>query len=302
MKIRYEGWAAFVEDFYAPDATDEEIQIIGNLLSDCTVVTIRGQQKMTALDDHVFSGRFGRHDLFDEVKRKYRGFYDSIMTSYPEAPSIARVTGAKNDEGMPGLHGHDGDLDWHCNKPHMKNRVSIAYLRSIHGSVGSRTSWINSKLAYDDLSDEWKERIKDVKLLTMSSFYNYSKIYDEFKLDDAYAADMGYFPSMVETNPRGNKTIHFPFLQMKGLDNVKDAEEEREIMDYIKAHMMQEKYMFHLDWQDGDINLADQWSGIHKRWAFAGMEGRLLHRIGHDYDNIKFVDNYLDGVEVIRES
>jgi alpha-ketoglutarate-dependent taurine dioxygenase len=54
------------------------------------------------------------------------------------------------------------------------------------------------------------------------------------------------------------------------------------------AHLLNEKYAYHHDWEDGDIVMADQMSGMHKRWAFELMHERLLHRIGFNYDKIKF--------------
>jgi alpha-ketoglutarate-dependent taurine dioxygenase len=289
VKIVMKNWVGYIEDFSVNDVTDEEIQIIGNLIADATVVVIPGVKNLTPLEEHNFTSRFGKHDLFDEVKNKYPKFYDSIMTDYPEAPSIARVTGALNDEGLPGLHGGAGDLDWHCNKPHMPQRMPIVYLRSIKGSVGSRTSWINGVLAYNDLPEEWKQRLEGITLRTTSSYGNYSEIGEVFGLQETISdVAFGYKPPMISINSKGHKAIYFPFLQMRGLIGVKDKAEEDEILQYVQKHMMQEKYMFHHDWQDGDINFSDQWSGIHKRWAFAGMKTRLLHRIVFTYDNIRF--------------
>lgn len=283
------NWVAEVTDFSITTATDDEIQTIGNLIADATVVVIPRILDVTPLDEHVFTGRFGEHDLFNEVKAKYPKFYESIMSDYPEAPSIARVTGAPNDEGLPGLHGHDGDLDWHCNKPHMPNRMDVAYLRTVKGSVGSRTSWINGIMAYNDLSDEWKDKIKDITLRTTSSYGNYSEIGDVFGLTETVSEDFNYKPPLVSTNAKGHKSIHFPYLQMRGLVGVKNQQEEDNIIAYIKNHMLQDKYVYHHDWQDGDIVLSDQWSGIHKRWAFTGMKTRLLHRIVHTYSKIRFM-------------
>jgi len=39
---------------------------------------------------------------------------------------------------------------------------------------------------------------------------------------------------------------------------------------------------------DCDIVMADQWSGMYKRWAFELMHKRLLHCIGFNYNKIKF--------------
>ena len=82
--------------------------------------------------------------------------------------------------------------------------------------------------------------------------------------------------------------MFFPWNQILGFREMDDPVEYAEIKDSLMKHMLQEKYTYHHDWEDGDIVMADQWSGMHKRWAFELMHERLLHRIGFDYDKIKF--------------
>jgi alpha-ketoglutarate-dependent taurine dioxygenase len=63
---------------------------------------------------------------------------------------------------------------------------------------------------------------------------------------------------------------------------------EEQSRDFIKPlidHVLQEKYLYHHDWQDGDVVIAEQWLGIHKRWRFEGMSNRILHRITFDFNN-----------------
>jgi hypothetical protein len=43
-------------------------------------------------------------------------------------------------------------------------------------------------------------------------------------------------------------------------------------------HILKEQYLYHHDWQDGDLVISEQWLGIHKRWPFEKMNQRLLHR------------------------
>lgn len=298
MKIEIRGWVAYVTDIDLLKATDEEINILGNLLAEQTVILVKDQAHMKPIDDHEFTGRFGRHDLFLEVKNNFPEFYNAIQV-YPDAPSISRVTGKKNEKGQPGLHGHDHDLDWHCNKPHQLGRVSIAYLRAVEGAVGSRTSYINGVMAYNDLSEEWKARLEPLQIKTSSHYDSYSTIGEVFGLPEGMTSfTPETYPKLVQTNAKGNKAILFPIYQMDGLLNCQSEEEEQEIMEFLKEHYFQEKYIGHIDWEIGDVNLADQNSGIHKRWAFDNMEGRLMHRIGHDYDKIEFRDDYLTGIEV----
>ena len=97
-----------------------------------------------------------------------------------------------------------------------------------------------------------------------------------------------YQPCVHQTNRSGHDTLFFPWNQILGFREMDDPVEYAEIKDSLMKHMLQEKYTYHHDWEDGDIVMADQWSGMHKRWAFELMHERLLHRIGFDYDKIKF--------------
>jgi taurine dioxygenase len=62
--------------------------------------------------------------------------------------------------------------------------------------------------------------------------------------------------------------------------------EYKYIMKTLTHHVLEDKYRYDHEWEDGDIVISDQWLSIHKRWAFQGMEERLLHRIASDYKNV----------------
>ena len=55
----------------------------------------------------------------------------------------------------------------------------------------------------------------------------------------------------------------------------------------LQKHILQEKYMYHHEWDDGDVIIHEQWLGLHKRWEFDGMPTRVLHRLTYDFANIK---------------
>lgn len=61
-------------------------------------------------------------------------------------------------------------------------------------------------------------------------------------------------------------------------------DEWEKIYSDLKNHVLQEKYMYHHDWKDGDLVISEQWLSIHKRWFFPRMNTRLLHRIAFNYD------------------
>ena len=90
-------------------------------------------------------------------------FYDALLVKDGHR-KINRVTGELDEHGRPGLFGHVTELEWHCNRVSDPDRKPIVWLYGEKGTVGSRTSWLNHILTYNDLPQEKKDQFKDIKL------------------------------------------------------------------------------------------------------------------------------------------
>ena len=177
-----------------------------------------------------------------------------------ELPGIVHVT-----EG--GLFGHKEVLDWHANKPSDPNRCSIVWIYAVKGSEGSVTSWIDNKKAYEDLSDEYKEWCNKIKFTCGFKKGGYT---DDPTFHEHHNKDNVH--NLVYTNEYGQKGLFFPFYQI--MDGV-----PKTLYDYLKNHILQDKYRYDHHWKDGDLVVSEQWLTIHKRHAFEKMNERLMHRI-----------------------
>jgi alpha-ketoglutarate-dependent taurine dioxygenase len=281
--IHDNNWTVILDDFDIAKASQDDINQIGCLLATNTLVVIKNQSHLTVKDQVRIAQMFGNvEDL------KHHGdippFKNFIL---PESDGkIARVTGELDEHGEPGLFGHVSDLDWHCNQPGMPTRMPLVWLFGVKGTAGSRTSWTNNILAYQDLDQAWKEKINDLKMICGWKKDTYSE-YDFGKAKNDITEDFNfhYNPSLVHTNVGGQTGLFFPFLQFRNFVGLSE-EESLEIVKPLSNHVLQEKYIYHHDWQDGDIVISEQWLGIHKRWKFDGMPNRLLHRICFDFANI----------------
>jgi alpha-ketoglutarate-dependent taurine dioxygenase len=150
-------------------------------------------------------------------------------------------------------------------------------LYGVKGTKGSRTTWNNNILSYNELDEERRKPLENLKLIMA----NWCK--EEMDLgEDAPDTIDAYNPSLVMTNIAGKKGFFFSFLQISGFVGLSD-EESKNIIDWLTEHTTQDKYCYHHDWDDGDIVIAEQWLGIHKRWPFAEIEKRTLHRIAFDF-------------------
>ena len=193
---------------------------------------------------------------------------------------ILRVTGEKNAECEPGLFGHVSALDWHANQCSNKNRDPLIWLYGVKGTKGSRTSWINMIKAYEDLSEEDKEYIDDFQIYCG---YEPGK-YSPSTFFHTHVNKENLF-NLVMENKEGQKGLYFPFFQTYGIAGISEIEYNY-IWQLLYDHVLDEKYTYHHDWDDGDVVISEQWLSVHKRWRFEEMQSRVLHRIAFNYDKI----------------
>ena len=266
-RIHENGWTVIIDDFDLREATQEHINEISRLLATNTLVVARNQK--LSLDDEVRLAKMFKtpRQFYPETNPDDEGFANCIVPNSEEM--VIRVTGAKNEEGHVGFAGDDDELVWHCNDPVRKERHPLVWLYGVHGTAGSRTTWNNNIFSYNDLPQETKDAIKDIKLVVKHTYSN----------DDEVDR---HYPDLVHTNLAGKTGLFFPFLQIRKFVGM-SKEESRAIMEPLIAHTTREQYLYHHDWRDGDLTIGEQWLGIHKRWAFPGMKDRLLHRIVFDF-------------------
>ena len=91
-----------------------------------------------------------------------------------------------------------------------------------------------------------------------------------------------YNPPLIKINKAGNKGIYFPMYHVHKIKEL-DENRSKEITNFLREFIVREEYVYHHDWEDGDILIADQEIGIHKRWPFKKMSERTLHRACFDY-------------------
>lgn len=202
---------------------------------------------------------------------------DGERNSVWEDDGILRV-GGDTLTGKPSLFSHKHDLDWHANQPSNPKRKELIWLYAVTGTEGSRTSWLNNATAYNDLPESVKQEIENLEVYCGFQSGRYS--------------DTKFFKDHIDRNNPvklirkfgDHKGIFFPFYQIFEVVGY-EQKQGQELIEYLQNHILNEKYMYHHDWQNGDLNIAEQVLTIHKRWQFDGMGQRILWRIasGHEY-------------------
>ncbi len=270
-------WGAEFKNLSLNSVSPQEMQKVGSQVLNDFVVVIRGQADLAPRTQVALAGCIGDVEVMPEsIWHRCPKDHDGVIRA------VQRVTGEKDENGnATGLFGHDEDLDWHANRASaFKDRKDLVWLYGVRGTGGTRTSWLNTYQAYQDLSETWKQELKDKKGLFGYEANRYSS-FNEFK---SHREPQGI--SLVYTNPLTHKVgLYFPFLQLFGIEGMNDSEFQ-EFVEELKKEVLQEKYMYHHDWQDGDVVISDQWLTIHKR-HHCQMAKRLLYRITMDYKNIR---------------
>ena len=268
------GWTVILDDFDFKIATQQDIDYLARLLATNTLVVIK-KQSLTVKDELRIINMFKNPEPF--IKPNDPDYIHCWVDGTNGI--IQRVTGELNDHGKPGLAGHTDEMIWHCNDPYRKDRRPLVWLYGVKGTSKSRTSWNNNIMSYNDLDQETKNFYKTLKIVIKTGMDLDIKLEEDRK---KVSMDFEYFPNLVHVNNAGKTGLFFPFLQMSHFLGM-TLEDSRKIIEPLAEYTVQDKYCYHHDWDDGDIIIAEQWLGIHKRWEFEDITNRVLHRAVFDF-------------------
>lgn len=266
------GWTVILDDIDFKTVTQDDVNEIAKLIAQNTCV-VAHNQKLTVEDEMRVISMFKDPEPYveptdEDYKQCWVDGTDGI---------IQRVTGALNDHGYEGLAGFVDEMVWHCNQPYKRDRRPIVWLYGVSGTAGSRTSWNNNILTYNDLDEDTRRQLLELKFVPVTGLE-----LDVSTIETTGVIVEEFTPSVVHTNNAGKTGLFFPFFQIhKFVGKTKD--ETQKIIEPIKEFTTQDKYCYHHDWKDGDLVLSEQWLGIHKRWPFEHIKTRLLHRAVFDF-------------------
>jgi alpha-ketoglutarate-dependent taurine dioxygenase len=287
-----------VVDFDIKTATTEQIHEIAKHVETTGIVVLK-KQNLTPEDEVRITQTMGKiEDYSNYLDEPTQDLEKCIRNPRPKhsdldkyklvdttdaGRKIFRVTGEEK-HGVEGIFGHVSDLDWHCNRPWDKHRQPIIWLYGERGTKGSRTSWLNMIQVWNDLDPELQNILRRLKVINghiANAYTEHNTSWMKFGTGTFIFYDNPQ--DIVYTNRRGITSLDFPFLQVHHVMNLSIPESE-EIKETLTKIILNEKYMYHHDWDDGDIVISDQYMSLHKRWAFEGIKSRVVHRIAGNYD------------------
>ena len=289
-KLDKNKWTVIIDDFDMSKVTQEDINQISKLIAKHTLVVIRNQNISIADEVRILK-------MFKDTQTFVVADSDDYVSTLAGAmvegseDLFLRVSGKKDEQGRVGIAAYDCEMVWHCNEPGVEDRKPIVWLHSVEGSKGSRTSYTNNSLSYTDLPEDLKVELENCHL---EIYQGLGLGKDDLESDYEELLKMGkdglaeYNPSLIKINKAGNKGIYFPMYHVHKIKEL-DEKRSKEITDFLCKFVVREEYVYHHDWEDGDILIADQEIGIHKRWPFKKITERTLHRACFDYPDQDYI-------------
>lgn len=278
-KLHDNGWTVFLEDFDMATCTQDDVNEISKLLAKYTLVVAKKQFVTVEQEVRCMEMFHNPKPLFKPEDEEFQRHCVDPNGADPKG-ILMRVTGRLDQNGSStGFAGHDEELAWHSNVPWDPERSPIVYLRGVEGTKGSVTQWNNTIVAYRDLPQDVKDRIATLKTIPLTEVSLELSLQGEDMGKEL--EDQPRF-NLVHTNIAGETGMYFPFLQISRFDGM-TREESKPLMNMLADHVLNPKYCYSHDWEDGDCVFAEQWLGIHRRLAFDKMQHRMLHRAGLDF-------------------
>ena len=273
-----------IVDFDIKNTTDDEILVIKDAIHNHTVVRIRGQE--ISGEDHLnFTCRLGELSvptLKQTFGKDQEGTHQSMTT-------VSNVIESEKAIGQLGSE----ELDWHSDLNYKEQPHALSLLHALEiPSVGGNTQFANTRLAYEALSPDFKERINGLKARhDIWSLTIQVGTETHGKLAPGITAPKGYGETnwrethdgiehpLVRTHPAtGHKSLYFGRRFNLYIPGIPYAESE-ELLNYLFEHTVKNAdFLWIQRWELGDLVIWDNRSGMHRRDAFDKNQRRVMRR------------------------
>jgi taurine dioxygenase len=284
MKIRsLNGCGVEISDVDISTLGADEYEEIKNIFSDNLVVVFRNQPQLTLPFAKLVQG-IGRIANYEQCNWDADG---NVLQNKPEEISpflykgedrtypVQRITGKIVNGKVSGIMGGI-QLDWNTNMNGPYNRARGTAYQAIGEDVkGNSTSFLHTVAAYEGMSDELKKRCK----IAFGSFINSPEIWAP-----------GLSPEMYKYMKKpGEGVYEMPLLNLSlgkkyglyfHINNQCHFPDDPELLEILKEHCFQDKFIYKHSWEPGDIVLSDQLLTLNKRDQVDAkiLDGILLNR------------------------
>ena len=235
---------------------------------DHLVLIFRGQS-LSKNEQVAFANQFGDvgiratpKDVQNEVANGYDG-------------SIMLVTNQRDEKGNYIGSLQDGEMWFHHDMSYRPEPHKATLLHALKlPSTGGNTKFANQYLAYENIPDDIKERIRGRKVLQAYNFTMLEKVNLEEGLDDIQHQWQPIFIKHPET---GKTALYVSRLISAMIENL-PREESDDILGQLIEIAEDRAIVYEHVWQPGDLAMWDNRCSTHARTDFPAEEARLLRR------------------------
>jgi taurine dioxygenase len=248
---------------------------------------------LTALGRHGVL-RFPDQELTSRALKEFSERFGDIQGSIsgnsghdPEVPEVGFLSNVKENGRYIGLA--DAGQDWHTDMSYrdVMGFVNVLYGVRVprrNGVVLGGTEFSNMHAAYEGLPDEVKTRLRDA-----TATHDFEKFWEHMRRDKASTRP----PLTDEQRRRRPPVVHPVFLThpITGRKvlyanpgytiriNELSSRESDEMLEFLFAHQLQEKYRYTHTWTERDVLVWEHFGTIHRAIADYGAdEYRLMKR------------------------
>lgn len=245
-----------------------EYEEIKRIFADNLIVVFRNQSQLTIPFAKLVQG-IGRianyHQspwgsdgklLINKIDEISPFLYEGDDIDYP----VQRLTGKVVDGKVSGFMGLN-KLDWHTNMNGPFNRArGLAYQAIGEGVKGNSTSFLHTVAAYEGMSKSLKKRCE----IAVGSFINSPEIWAPGLSKEMYTQMKKPSEDIYEM-PLVNLSNGKKYGLYFHINNQCSFPDDPELLDILKEHCFQDKFIYKHEWEPGDIVISDQLLTLHKR-------------------------------------
>jgi len=197
---------------------------------------------------------------------------------FPEMSVISNIVEGGVAKGEAG----DGELRWHTDHGFMERPAAYTMLLAREVPAhGGNTSFANMCRAYDEMPEDLRTRVADLKVKHQGSHGSTGKPrpgYADIGTTDPRELPGAVHPIVRTHGETGRKAL---FLGRRFGSYIPPLplEESEALLDALWAEATRDELTWTQSWQVGDLIIWDNRSTMHRRESFAGHGRRRMHRL-----------------------
>ncbi|MBT5263684.1 MAG: TauD/TfdA family dioxygenase [Rhodospirillaceae bacterium] len=244
-----EGFGADIQgvDLSQP-VSDADRATIYRTFLDHRVIRLRGQD--LAPDNVLDASRILGPDLEAHLFKQFH---------HPDTPLIIILSNRRDTKTGAEKGLKNGGAFWHHDVSYKPEPAKATMLYAVEvPDEGGDTIFCDMTRAYDELSDDLKDRIEG-----RTAIHNYGYLKREIFTSGQAEVPPDCRHPVVRTHPEtGRKALYINPSYTVRIEGVEEAESDA-LKQKIFEHCLQEKYLMHYKWQAGDVVAWDNAASMH---------------------------------------